>query len=65
LVVEHIITPYQINDERDLVETLATAAGTIASKLTCIRRLGWADSPEEELKLINDESTEDVLNGFE
>jgi len=65
LVVEYIITPYQINDERDMVETLATAAGTIASKLTCIRRLGWAENPEEELKLINDESTEDVFNGFE
>lgn len=62
LAVEHVITPYQIRDEKENVETLATAAGTIASKLTCIRRLGWAEDADAELELINNEQGEDIFN---
>lgn len=65
LKVEHIITPYQIRDEKENVETLTTAVGAIASRQTCIRRLGWVDDADAEAKLIQDESSEDVFNAVE
>lgn len=61
LAVTHIITPYQIRDEKDNVETLATAAGTIASTRTCVERLGWAEDPDEEVRMIEEGAQEDVF----
>lgn len=61
LQVEHVITPYQIRDEKESVETLATAVGSIASRQTCIRRLGWVDDADKEAQLIASDSTEDLF----
>jgi hypothetical protein len=49
LVVENVITPYQINDESQEIQddTNATGGKAIASRRTAIRRLGWV--PEEEI----------------
>lgn len=65
LTVTYIITPYQINDEKDNVETLATAAGTIASTRTCVERLGWAEDPDEEVRMIEEGAVEDVFSPAE
>lgn len=61
LRVSHIITAYKILDEKEDVETLSTACGTIASTKTCVKRLGWAEDVDEEVRLIQEGSTEDVF----
>lgn len=63
--VKHIITPYQIMDEKEDVEKLSTACGTIASKKTCVARLGWVDDVDEEVRLINEDAVSDVFNPME
>lgn len=63
--VKHIITPYQIMDEKEDVEKLSTACGTIASKKTCVSRLGWVDDVDEEVRLINEDAMSDVFNPME
>lgn len=65
LRVEHVITPYQIRDEKENVETLSTACGTIASKKTCVARLGWVDDVDEEVKLLQEDDVEDVFSPTE
>lgn len=65
LSVEHIITPYQIRDEKEKVETLATACGTIASKQTCIKRLGWTDDIDEEVGRMQEESVNNIFEQAE
>lgn len=62
LRVEHVITPYQIRDEKESVETLSTACGTIASTRTCVARLGWAADVDEEVRMLQEADTEDVFN---
>lgn len=62
LVITHMITPYQIRDEKERVETLSVAAGgAIASRLTAIRRLGWADDADEEARLIAEDNNGDIF----
>jgi len=63
--VRHIITPYQILDEKEDVEKLSTACGTIASTRTCVSRLGWVDDIDEEVRLIQEAETADVFNPME
>ena len=52
--VKHIITPYKILDQKEDVETLSAACNTIASRRTCVKRLGWADDVDEEVRLIEE-----------
>lgn len=63
LTVEHILTPYQIRDEKERVETLTTATGNkpVMSQLTGIKRLGWVDDAEAEMEQIEKESVIDIL----
>lgn len=62
LAVEMEITPYQIHDERDTVETLGTAVNTgISSKRTAIRRLGWVDDTDEEISQMESEGSAELF----
>ena len=62
LAVDMEITPYQIHDERDTVETLGTAVNTgISSKRTAIRRLGWVDDTDEEISQMESESSAELF----
>ena len=56
LKVEHIITPYQINDDRETINNLTSAtAGRIMSRRTAIQQLGWVRDVDEELAQIQRE----------
>lgn len=63
--VEHVITPYQIRDQKEDVETLATAVGAIASRKTCVQRLGWVEDADEEVKLIESAQADDVFTAMQ
>lgn len=62
LQVKMRITPYQIHDEKETVETLGTAVSTgIASRKTAIARLGWVDDTDVEAKQIEQEQAADAF----
>lgn len=54
--VEHIITPFIQNDERDTIERLVTANGgkPILSQLEAIKLAGYSSDPESTLKTIEE-----------
>lgn len=64
LLIEVVITPYQIRDEQERISNLTNATGgkAIMSQRTAIQNLGYVDDVDEELALIAQEST---VNLFE
>ncbi len=66
LQVKMIISPFQIHDEKETVETLGTAVNTgISSKKTAIARLGWVEDVDEEIQQIEREQTADIFEPTE
>lgn len=63
LQVETVITPYQINDEKEKVNMLTSATGgkPIMSQKTAISNLGYVDDVDSEIAQIASESINDVL----
>lgn len=61
IIVEPEIVPYIIEDELSKINLLQAANGQkpIASQQTTVRRLGWADNPDEELERIAQEQERD------
>lgn len=63
LKVEHIITPYQINDDRETINNLTSAtAGRIMSRRTAIQQLGWVRDVDDELAQIQREELNEDFN---
>ena len=64
LVVEIIITPYQIKDESERINNLTNATGgkAIMSQRTAIRNLGYVDDVQAELDNIASETTANLFN---
>ncbi len=67
LYVENVITPYQIKDETEKVNLLASATGgkAIMSQKTAVQYLGYADDVDEELNRIAEEAeqgAQDIFN---
>ena len=62
--VEVIITPYQIQDEAEKINTLSDGTGgrPIVSQRTAVQRLGLAEDVDEELQQIADEMVESLGN---
>ena len=62
LEVEHIITPYIQNDEKDTIERLVTANGgkPIISQLEAIKLAGYSSDPKETLKAIEEAETREI-----
>lgn len=60
--VEHIITPFIQNDERDTIERLVTANGgkPILSQLEAIKLAGYSSDPEATLKAIEEAETKEI-----
>lgn len=63
LRVEARIVPFQINDDAEKVTNLSNATGgkPIMSQRTAIQELAIVDDVDEELRLIEEESTMDVM----
>lgn len=63
LQVEAQIVPFQINDDAEKVTNLSNATGgkPIMSQRTAIQELAIVDDVDEELRLIEEESTMDVM----
>lgn len=57
LIIEPVITPYNIEDETTKLNNLSAANGgkALASQKTTIQRLGWADDVDAELQQIQQE----------
>lgn len=60
--VEHIITPFIQNDERDTIERLVTANGgkPILSQLEAIKLAGYSSDPESTLKAIQEAEISEI-----
>lgn len=63
LQVEARIVPFQINDNAEKVSNLSNATGgkQIMSQRTAIQELAIADDVDEELRLIEEESSMDIM----
>lgn len=63
LAVETQITPFSISDEKDTIETLLAANGNepLISQREAIERLGWSDDVTETLRLIGEQSVNDIF----
>lgn len=66
LQVETLITPFSITDEKDTISNLvtATAGKAILSQREAIETLGWSKDPDQTLRQIADESTQDAMQPF-
>lgn len=62
LFVEHLITPYYINDDTKKTNNLVTATGgkSIMSQRTAIAQFGQVDDVDAELNLIKEEEMRDL-----
>lgn len=60
--IEHIITPYIQNDEKDTIERLVTANGgkPILSQLEAIKLAGYSSDPEATLKAIEEAEKREI-----
>lgn len=60
--VKSIITPFSMTDEKDSIAngTNATGGKAIASRRTAIKRLGWVDDVDAELREIEKDETGDI-----
>lgn len=61
--VEHVITPFIQQDEKQEIEKIMTATGNkaIMSQLDGIKRLGWSADPEATLEEINEAEQEAMM----
>lgn len=66
LQVETQITPFAINDEKDIIANLTAANGgmPIISQRESIEQLGWSDDVDQTLKEIAEQSSGDVFEPF-
>lgn len=64
LEVEHIITPFAINDEADTIKNLLNANGQqpLISHLESIQLYGHSKDPEATLQAITEQRAEDATN---
>lgn len=63
LIIENLITPYQIKDESERIKNLADGAQKpIMSQLTAIRRLGYVEDAEAEQQQIKKEEENDLFD---
>lgn len=64
LVVENVITPYRISDEKEKVETLMTANGNkpIMSQRESIERYGHSDNVQQTMKEIAEQEMGDTFD---
>lgn len=62
LTIEVIITPYQVQDEKEKIGMYSDATGgkQVMSQRTSIERLGYVDDVDEELQRIADEAVESL-----
>lgn len=67
LIVENVITPYSITDEKDTINNLYVANGgkPLMSQRESIEALGWSDNVDETMKQIAEDSERDVFGGYE
>lgn len=63
LVVENVITPYRISDDKEKVETLMTANGNlpIMSQRESIERYGHSDNVDQTLREIAEQEKQDAF----
>jgi hypothetical protein len=63
LQVESIITPFTINDDKEVITNImtATAGKAIMSQREGIENLGWSDDVDETMRQINEENEVDVM----
>lgn len=66
LPVETLITPFSITDEKDTISNLVTATGgkAILSQREAIETLGWSKDPDQTLRQIADENTQDAFQQY-
>lgn len=58
---EHIITPFELSNEKDTINNASTAVTAgIASKETAVKRLSWVKDVDEEMKRIAADKLTDV-----
>jgi hypothetical protein len=63
LQVETVITPFTINDDKELITNIMTATGgkAIMSQREGIENLGWSADVDETMRQIQEESSFDAL----
>jgi hypothetical protein len=63
LRVENVITPFMINDDKEMISNLMSATGgkPIISQLEGIENLGWSTDPDETLRQIQEEGSVDAF----
>jgi hypothetical protein len=64
LQVETLITPFTINDDKEIISNLMQATGgkAIMSQREGIENLGWSSDPEKTLREIKDEEKIDSMD---
>lgn len=62
LEVEHVITPFVLNDEEAKINKINKATGgkTVASRRTGVKMLGWVKDIDCEIKEIEDEEKQEM-----
>jgi hypothetical protein len=67
LIVENVITPYSITDEKDTINNLYTANGgkPLMSQRESIEALGWSDNVDETMKQIAEDSERNVFESYQ
>ena len=67
LETEMQITPFTINDEKELINNLVNANGgrPIISQRERIEQLGWSQDVDQTMKEIAEENTKDVFENYE
>lgn len=58
------ITPFQLNEDKDAIETLLTANGNkpLMSQRESIEKMGWSKDVDATMKQINDETMQAAMN---
>ena len=67
LEIEPMITPFMINDQKTMVETLVVANGNkpVMSQKTSVKLAGLVENTDEEYDQIKSEGVQDLGNSFE
>lgn len=67
LLVENIITPFVISDEKETINNIMTATGgaPVLSQREGVEYLGWSEDVEKTMGELKSEKTADVMNPTE
>jgi len=67
LIVENVITPYSITDEKDTINNLFIANGgkPLMSQRESIEALGWSDDVDETMKEIAEDEQRNVFEQYQ